>query len=128
MVFMLLDLPDEETRPRFGAHWPWCVAVGVAFIVAVDFWGLWSPQGSELVPAAVGVATGGQQGNLAAIGMTLFGRFALPFELVSLLLLAAIVGALVLARDRRPLSPPSGVRNPDPVLATDGVPGGRAAS
>lgn len=39
-------------------------------------------------------------GNLARVGRLLFGRFALPFEIVSLVLLAAIVGAVVLARRR----------------------------
>jgi NADH:ubiquinone oxidoreductase subunit 6 (subunit J) len=38
---------------------------------------------------------------VAAIGGALFGPFALPFEIASLLLLAAIVGTVVLAR-RRP--------------------------
>jgi NADH-quinone oxidoreductase subunit J len=37
-------------------------------------------------------------GSLAAIGAALFGPFALPFEMTSLLLLAAIVGTIVLAR------------------------------
>ena len=32
--------------------------------------------------------------------MELFGPFALPFEMTSLVLLAAIVGAIVLARKR----------------------------
>ncbi|PYS04606.1 MAG: hypothetical protein DMG12_09765 [Acidobacteria bacterium] len=40
------------------------------------------------------------QGSLSAIGMALFGPFALPFEMASLLLLAAIIGAVVLARRR----------------------------
>ena len=41
-------------------------------------------------------------GSLAEVGMALFGPFALPFEIASLVLLAAIVGAVVLAR-RRPV-------------------------
>ena len=40
------------------------------------------------------------QGSLTEIGRELFGRFALPFEMASLVLLAAIVGAVVLARRR----------------------------
>src|SRR5712691_13310906 len=28
---MLLDLPAEAAGPRFGAHWPLCVAAGAAF-------------------------------------------------------------------------------------------------
>ena len=39
-------------------------------------------------------------GSLSNIGMALFGPFALPFEMASLVLLAAIVGAVVLARRR----------------------------
>jgi NADH-quinone oxidoreductase subunit J len=39
-------------------------------------------------------------GGLRAIGLALFGPFALPFEMASLLLLAAIIGAVVLTRKR----------------------------
>ena len=34
-VLMLLDLPDEESRPRFGKHWPLAAAVGLAFAVLI---------------------------------------------------------------------------------------------
>ena len=48
-----------------------------------------------------GLATEGPpQGSLSEIGMALFGPFALPFEIASQVLLAAIVGAVVLARRR----------------------------
>ena len=39
-------------------------------------------------------------GSVAEMGRQLFGPFALPFEIASLVLLAAIVGAVVLARRR----------------------------
>ena len=39
-------------------------------------------------------------GSLEDVGHALFGPFALPFEIASLILLAAIVGAVVLARRR----------------------------
>jgi NADH-quinone oxidoreductase subunit J len=47
-------------------------------------------------------ADGTTQGSLSAVGMALFGPFALPFEMASLVLLAAIIGAVVLARRRAP--------------------------
>ncbi len=103
-VVMLLDLPDEEARPRFGAHWPLAAAVGLSFaalawLAQVD--GL-DPVGAVAAPAARSAAAEGPaQGSLAEVGMALFGPFALPFEIASLVLLAAIVGAVVLAR-RRP--------------------------
>ena len=39
-------------------------------------------------------------GTVESMGDALFGRFLLPFEISSLLLLAAILGAVVLARRR----------------------------
>jgi NADH-quinone oxidoreductase subunit J len=37
-------------------------------------------------------------GSASALGSTLFATWALPFEVLSLLLLAALVGAIVLSR------------------------------
>jgi NADH-quinone oxidoreductase subunit J len=96
-VVMLLDLPGEEARPRFGGHWPFAAAVGLSF--AALAW---------LARTAKGMAPEGSPENeqlqtptsLSDIGTALFGPFALPFEIASLLLLAAIVGAVVLARRR----------------------------
>jgi NADH-quinone oxidoreductase subunit J len=96
-VVMLLDLPDEEARPRFGRHWPLAAAVGLSFAALA-----WLARvGTGVAPAATHVAPKNPPlGTLAAIGMALFGPFALPFEMASLLLLAAIIGAVVLARRR----------------------------
>ena len=85
-IVMLLDLTGEETRPRFGTHWPIAVVAGIFMVLAVEV----EPQ----------VAKDLSSENLAQVGKQLFGPFALPFEIVSLVLLAAIVGAVVLARRR----------------------------
>ena len=50
-VVMLLDLPGEEARPRFGKHWPFAAAVGLSFAVLA-----WLPQVETLDPVGVGVA------------------------------------------------------------------------
>ena len=105
-VLMLLDLPGEETRPRFGKHWPFAAAAGLSFAALA-----WFAREVTLDPTGPGVAevaTGAQRmavespprGGLFEIGRALFGPFALPFEMASLVLLAAIVGAVVLARRR----------------------------
>jgi NADH-quinone oxidoreductase subunit J len=91
---MLLDLPSETAGPRFGAHWPLCAAVGCAFAAFA-----WYARDPGLVPAVQRVASNGPPPNsLRAVGMALFTEFALPFEVASLILLAAIVGAVVVAR------------------------------
>ena len=96
-VVMLIDLPDEEARPRFGNHWPFAAAAGLSF-AALAWLGR---AGAGVAPAGTRVAVqGSPQGSLAAIGMALFGPFTLPFEMASLVLLAAIIGAVVLARRR----------------------------
>jgi NADH-quinone oxidoreductase subunit J len=102
-VLMLLDLPGEEARPRFGRHWPLAAAVGVSFAALA-----WLAQVETRDPTQAGAAPAATakalpapfQGTLSDVGMALFGPFALPFEIASLVLLAAIVGAVVLARRR----------------------------
>ncbi len=108
MVLMLLDLPGEEARPRFGAHWPLAGAVGLC--CAALAWplarvGRLGSVGAGIAPAGTrAAAEHPPQGSLSDVGMALFGRFALPFEIASLVLLAAIVGAVVLARKRAAVS------------------------
>jgi NADH-quinone oxidoreductase subunit J len=94
-VVMLLDLPDEVARPRFGTHWPFAAGVGLSFAVLG-----WLGR-AGIAPAVTRAGEDGPpRGTLAEVGMALFGPFALPFEVASLVLLAAIIGAVVLARRR----------------------------
>jgi NADH-quinone oxidoreductase subunit J len=92
---MLLDLPQETAGPRFGVHWPLCAAAGIAFAGIA-----WYARDPALPPLPASSLAGGSPGSLSAVGTVLFTRFALPFEIASLILLAAIVGAVVLARKR----------------------------
>ena len=106
-VVMLLDLPGEEAGPRFGKHWPVAAAVGLSF-AALAWLALGETPDPPVAAAVAGVAGAAErmaaeappQGSLEDVGLALFGPFALPFEIASLVLLAAIVGAVVLARRR----------------------------
>ncbi len=99
-VLMLLDVPGEEARPRFGAHWPFAAAGGLGFVVLTWLAQIETP--GTLAPAAATIpGEGPPLGSLSEVGKALFGPFALPFEMASLILLAAIVGAVVLARRRQ---------------------------
>lgn len=92
--FMLLDLPSEAAGRRFNTYWPLCVAAGVAFAALAGY-----AQIPGLVPPPPPAASGAPSpGNLSAVGTALFTQFALPFEIASLILLAAIVGAVVVAK------------------------------
>jgi NADH:ubiquinone oxidoreductase subunit 6 (subunit J) len=50
------------------------------------------------VPTAQTLNTLANEGTLRSIGQLLFTKYMLPFELASILLLGAMVGALILAR------------------------------
>lgn len=103
-VVMLLDLPAEEAGPRFGKHWPFAAAVGLSCAALA-----WLARAETFAAVAAGVVSAAEpigansppQGSLAEIGKALYGPFALPVEIASLVLLAAIVGAVVLARRRK---------------------------
>ena len=91
---MLLDVPQEAAGRRFGAHWPLGAAAGLVFTALA-----WYANRLGLVPTPERVAPGGPAlGSLSAVGTALFTQFALPFEIASLILLAAIVGAVVIAK------------------------------
>ncbi len=90
-VIMLLDLKEEERRKiKWITAGLAVVAVGAMAAVMVGTIRQAHPAGA---PAAVPV-----EGSAEALGHLLFEGFALPFELVSLLLLLAMIGAILLSK------------------------------
>ncbi len=95
-VIMLLDLPEEERGDRFGVHWKFAAGAGLSF-AALGFFAQQGPLAKTVIPEA---GAGGGEGSVAELGRALFGPYALPFEIASLVLLAAIIGAIVLAKKK----------------------------
>ncbi len=95
-VIMLLDVPDEERGDRFGGHWKFAAFAGLSFAALAGL----AHRGPLLEGPTAEAAAGAGEGAVAEIGRALFGPYALPFEIASLLLLAAIIGAIVLARKK----------------------------
>ena len=54
--------------------------------------------GDERFDLNNGVATGASGGNMVRTADSIFSQYLVPFEVVSILLLAALVGAIVIAR------------------------------
>lgn len=92
-VIMLLNL-QAEVRSTAGPALVFAAAVGVVAFATVIVAALRGPT------AAPEAALGTGYGETRELARVLFTRYALPFELTSLLLLVAIVGAVVLARKR----------------------------
>ncbi len=93
-VIMLLNLGDERSL-RDGFSWKKVVAVGLGFGVLMELvYVFMMPNGTQ--PIDMTRAT--NIGTVEAIGRVLFTQFLFPFEVTSLLLTAAIVGAIALAK------------------------------
>ena len=92
-VIMLLNL-DEETLHRLKPFTRRGVGIVVALLFLGQFWML--VQRSAATRATTELPS--QVGNMAQIGKLLFTTYLLPFELTSFLILAAIIGAVTLAR------------------------------
>jgi NADH-quinone oxidoreductase subunit J len=70
----------------------------LGIILLVAFLGLISFIIQAALPKTEGVVFGGFQGTAADVGRKLFTSYLLPFEVTSVLILIALVGAIVLAR------------------------------
>jgi NADH-quinone oxidoreductase subunit J len=93
-VIMLLNVEEEEhRRARLRFLVPTAVALAGVLIAEVAFI-LVSVQQARVVPSSSISDTGLTQ----SIGSALFTQYLLPFEITSILLLMAIVGAMTLAR------------------------------
>jgi len=93
-VIMLLNAGAEGTSLQVS---PFAKYLGMILLVA--FLGLISFIIQAMLPKAEGVVFGGFKGGTTAdVGMKLFTVYLLPFEVTSVLILIAILGAIVLAR------------------------------
>lgn len=95
-VIMLLGAERVETTPSL----PWQAPVAVA-ITTVLFGLMVLALLTGQAGAAPGVEVAAGFGSPQAVGELLFSDFLLPFEVTSILLLAAMIGAIVLTRRER---------------------------
>lgn len=96
-VIMLLNLGDEKKlSEKFS--WKKTVGAGLSFGVLMELIFVFAYSKANLPPSQFEKAT--DIGTVEHIGMQLFTTFLFPFEVTSILLLAAIVGAVVLAKKK----------------------------
>jgi NADH-quinone oxidoreductase subunit J len=90
-VFALVVAGDQTDGIR------WRKPIGAAAMALAVF----ATLGSAASRVSTGPSPGGL-GNGRDVGMALFGDYLVPFELLSVLLLGAVFGALLIARKDRP--------------------------
>ena len=106
-VIMLLGVDRREAlnEPLRGQR-PLALGLGV-LLTAQVLYIAW--RGVDLAFAGTGEAAiqevNSNPGNVLGIARVLFGRYLLPFEVTSVLLIVAVVGVMVLARRMYPAAP-----------------------
>jgi NADH-quinone oxidoreductase subunit J len=99
-VVMLLNVPREDAAEWDRAHplyrpWPRRIgAVLALLLIAQVGWALMRTPG---IGQAVGTAREGNP-SVSDLGQVLFTDYMFPFEVTSILILASMVGAVILAR------------------------------
>ncbi len=101
-VVMLLNVPREDAAEWDRSHplnKPGARRLGGALAVLLLgelVWAVWRV--SAVPDVGLNSINPGQVSSVAAIGRSIFTDYAFPFEVTSILILAAMVGAVILAR------------------------------
>jgi NADH-quinone oxidoreductase subunit J len=93
MLFGLMLTRAPIGSGRFDNDQRWLAALCAGAVFAVTAWILIDTFGDKKITLAGAAGT-----TTRTVGVVIFSRYVLPFEAVSILLLAALVGAVVIAR------------------------------
>ena len=98
-VIMLLNI-GRATRSDIKGAWGLGVGVLLAGLMMVQLLALRfdAPPPQLTLPQDAMARAAAEQGMVAAVARPLFSTYLVPFEITSILLLAALVGAVVLAK------------------------------
>lgn len=94
-VIMLVNLDEAAQMRQFNRQW----LLALAAVLAAGAQAVWLLSKPLDLPAAVAQAPDGP-GNVQRVADVLFSQYLLPFEIASVLLLAAVVGSVVMAKKR----------------------------
>ena len=97
-LFVIMLLGADRRVGGSAIPWQRPLAIGLGAALAAEALYVVAFRGGALPPVAQ-LAPG--FGSPETVGLELFGRYLLPFEVTSLLLLVAMVGAIVLTRRRQ---------------------------
>jgi NADH-quinone oxidoreductase subunit J len=100
-VIMLLGTEEEQVGKDISWQTPVAVILGSGLAAELGYV-LLTGQRDVAGPLQ---AVGPEFGSPASVGRVLFNEFLIPFEITSVLLLVAMVGAIILTLNRRKVSP-----------------------
>ncbi len=98
-VIMLVNLHRLREVQIFGVQWPLAAVIGILFIALISLVAWATSFGpSNPLPEKMVNVDGEALGNAQAVAWLLYREYLLPFEIASLFLLVAMIGAVVLGR------------------------------
>jgi NADH-quinone oxidoreductase subunit J len=105
-VVMLVEMTKFKEKGLFQSQAKWAVAAVLAGAVVIlsVFWSTWfGPGASQALTLGPELGQGLDMAtqNAQAISRGLYAGYLLPFEILSVILLVALVGAVVLAKTER---------------------------
>jgi NADH-quinone oxidoreductase subunit J len=97
-VIMLVNLETVQGERRFNKQW--LVALIASVVLLVEFAYILFKGKASILPAAPAATQELTIKNSEQLGLLLYQKYMLPFEIASFLLLVAIIGAVILAKRR----------------------------
>jgi NADH-quinone oxidoreductase subunit J len=95
MLFgIMLTKHDDESEPKTGRLRKFLLFLGILGFAFAVYIGIYNFN-IEQVPSAL------HENNTFEIGKALYSKYIIPFELTSVLLLVALVGAIILAKNEK---------------------------
>jgi len=101
-VIMLLNVGDEGKNQGGSPFQKWFASISAVLFAGVLLASLWSGRSTEALPLDEELV------SLQSLARILFTEYLLPFEIVGLLLLAAVIAATVLAKKSEPVGTEEG--------------------
>ena len=99
-VIMLVNLAELQRMEYLHRQWLPAVLLVCLLLAELGFM-MWAGAGDTVAPLPEqldAALRSVREGNIETIGMTLYTDYILPFEMVSMLLLVAMIGAIYLAK------------------------------
>ena len=97
-VIMLVSVREVENMRRTSRHWKTSLVLGMVLSAELIFLVVGGDDVFQFETIEPAVITEMQTGNTQSVGQMLYANYLLPFEIASILLLVAMVGAVVLAK------------------------------
>lgn len=99
-VVMMLDVDFAELKAEMARYLPLGLLIGVVVLMQLSFaFGVW--QRSEIADTMMAAPQPEGLHNTAALGMLLYDKYVVLFQLSGLILLVAMIGAIVLTLRHR---------------------------